>query len=544
MTKEIFYRLLGIAFLLSLGVSCIDEENHDELGIIPEPLYAETSNGAFTVNDSTSVIVKTKERSARETAEYFAEKFFRASGIKLRFVDSAKDNFIVFADSSDEKFNDKESYALNVNEKGIFIYGKPNGLFYGVQTLLQLLPPQIYSDTLRRSVAWEVPYVKIYDKPRFKWRGMHLDVGRHFFPTNFVKKYIDYLALHKINVFHWHLTEDQGWRIEIKKYPRLTETGAWRKGTQIGKTREIDGVRYGGYYTQDEIREVVRYAAKRFVTVVPEIEMPGHSLAALASYPELSCTGGPFEVGTHWGVYPDIYCAGNDSVFAFLENVLTEVTEMFPSEYIHIGGDEAPKARWEKCGKCQRRIKEENLKDEHELQSYFIERIEKFLNARGRRIIGWDEILEGGLAPNAAVMSWRGTSGGIAAAKQKHYVVMSPTSYCYFDYYQGDKNSEPLAIGGYLPLEKVYSYEPVPKELTEEEKEYILGVQANLWTEYINTPDYAEYMLLPRLCALAEVAWSSPEKKNYVSFAARLKKHYKRLDEIGANYRKTELPSP
>ncbi|NOX19362.1 MAG: family 20 glycosylhydrolase, partial [Chlorobi bacterium] len=367
--------------------------------------------------------------------------------------------------------------------------------------------------------------------------GMHLDVGRHMFPVSFIKKYIDYLAMHKLNAFHWHLTEDQGWRIEIKKYPRLTEIGAWRKGTQIGKTAEIDSVRYGGFYTQDEAREIVDYAAKRFITVVPEIEMPGHSLAALASYPFLACASDSFEVGTKWGVYENIYCAGNDSVFTFLEDVLTEVMDLFPSKYIHIGGDEAPKTKWKECPKCQARIKNENLKDESELQSYFIARIEKFLNEHGRQIIGWDEILEGGLAPNADVMSWRGITGGIEAAKLKHNVVMTPGSHCYFDHYQSAPEGEPLAIGGFLPLEKVYSYEPIPEELNKDERKYIIGVQGNVWTEYIATPEQVEYMALPRMCALAEVAWSPVEKRDTKNFLERMNKHYERLDAMNVNYR-------
>ncbi|MBL7982121.1 MAG: family 20 glycosylhydrolase, partial [Flavobacteriales bacterium] len=368
-------------------------------------------------------------------------------------------------------------------------------------------------------------------------RGMHLDPCRHFWSVEFTKKYIDLLARYKMNSFHWHLTDDQGWRIEIKKYPKLAEVGAWRKGSQVGpySRREYDSIPYGGFYTQDEIREVVAYAKARHINVVPEIEMPGHALAALAAYPHLGCKGGPYEVNKGWGVFEDVFCAGNDSTFAMLEDVLTEVMELFPSEMIHIGGDECPKEAWKACGKCQARKKAHGLKDEHELQSYFIQRIEKFVNSKGRKIIGWDEILEGGLAPNAAVMSWQGIEGGIAAARSGHYAVMSPGSHCYFDHYQGDPANEPLAIGGYTTLQKVYSYEPIPTELKPEEHKYILGAQGNVWTEYILTPEHVEYMAVPRMLALAEVLWTPKAKRNEADFIQRLEKEFVRLDEMKVN---------
>ena len=381
---------------------------------------------------------------------------------------------------------------------------------------------------------------EIQDAPRFPYRGMHLDVGRHFFGPDFVKRYIGMLARYKINRFHWHLTEDQGWRIEIERYPRLTQVAAWRSETHVGHAREPyngDGQRYGGFYTKDEIREIVAYAQERYVTIVPEIEMPGHSLAALAAYPELACTEGPFEVATTWGIFEDIYCP-QEETFEFLEGVLTEVMELFPGEYIHIGGDEAPKARWEESPVAQAVIEREGLEDEDELQSWFIRRIERFLNANGRRLIGWDEILEGGLPPNAAVMSWRGTAGGIEAARQGHDVVMTPTSHLYFDYYQSeDRDQEPLAIGGYLPLERVYSFDPVSADLSSEEARHVLGAQGNVWTEYIETADHVEYMVFPRLFALAEVVWSSPESRSFDSFSQRLGWHLSRLDALGVGYR-------
>jgi hexosaminidase len=425
------------------------------------------------------------------------------------------------------------SYDLLVDTDEIqIIGGDREGMFHGLETLVQLV-----------GMNNEVQCGHIYnDFPRYSWRGMHLDVCRHFFSKQEVEKYLDYLALYKFNVFHWHLCDDQGWRIEIKKYPKLTEIGSKRKQTMIGKpTKEqkFDGKPYGGFYTQEDIKEIVAYATARHITVVPEIEMPGHSLAALAAYPQYSCTGGPFEVGTTWGVFDDVYCAGNDSTFAFLQDILSEVCELFPGRYIHIGGDECPKVRWKVCPKCQKRIKDMKLKDEHELQSYFIQRMEQFLNSKGKQIIGWDEILEGGLAPNASVMSWRGTQGGIDAARQGHFVVMTPGKPCYFDHYQSkSKTSEPLAIGGFNPLDSVYNYEPTPKSLSGTEREFILGAQGNVWTEYITTFSQVEYMCIPRMCALSEVLWTQPEKKNYNDFISRLLLHKVVLDKMKVHYAK------
>ncbi len=368
---------------------------------------------------------------------------------------------------------------------------------------------------------------------------MHLDVGRHFFPVEFIKKYIDMLALLKMNTFHWHLTEDQGWRIEIKKYPKLQEVAAWRDETLIGHYNDMphqfDGKKYGGFYTQEEVKEIVAYAAERHITVIPEIEMPGHSQAAIAAYPHLGCTGENPGVAKLWGVFEDIYCP-KEETFAFLEAILDEVLELFPSRYIHIGGDEAPKTRWKNCESCQVLIKKEGLKDEHELQSYFITRIEKYLNSKGRQIIGWDEILEGGLAPNATVMSWRGVEGAVAAAKQGHKVIMTPTSHCYFDYYQSNNDTEPLAIGGFLPLEKVYHFNPIPEGLTVEESQFIMGAQGNVWTEYIQDQKQVEYMAFPRAVALSEVLWTSEENKNYGDFVNRLEHFHKRMDVLEMNY--------
>ncbi len=499
------------------------------ISIIPKPVKLELSEGVFTFSDQTKIwIPNTTEME--KLGSIITQSVNMLTGLSLnvtskmtREIPASLVRVVI-----DSTYQNKEAYSLSINPNEIrIIAGNGAGIFYAIQSLLQLFP-------VNETNNLNVPCLKIEDFPRFKWRGTHLDVSRHFFPVDFIKKYIDILAMYKINTFHWHLTDDQGWRIEIKAYPKLTEIGAWRK-------EMIDNDKpYGGFYTQDQIREVVDYAKSKYITIVPEIEMPGHSLAALASYPEYSCTGGPFDVGNLWGIIEDVYCAGNDTTFYFLQDILTEVMDLFPSEYIHVGGDEVPKIRWQNCDKCQSRMQSENLKDEHELQSYFIQRIEKFVNSKGRKIIGWDEILEGGLAPNAAVMSWRGTEGGIAAAKMKHNVVMSPGTHCYFDHYQG-LSGEPKAIGGFTPLEKVYSYEPVPDVLNEEEAKYIMGAQANMWSEYYETTTHVEYMLLPRLCALSEVIWSPRESKNINDFLNRMSYHYDLLAVKNINYR---IPTP
>lgn len=434
-----------------------------------------------------------------------------------------------------------EGYHLTVDSTGVFIEASTEaGLFYGIQTLRQLLPPEAtHTDPslAPRDTEWKIPFVVIKDSPRFQYRGMHLDVARHFFPVDFIKRYIDLLALHKMNRFHWHLTDDQGWRIEIKKYPKLTEAGAWRDSTLIKNygSGVYDHIPYGGYYTQKEVKEIVDYAKSKYVTVIPEIEMPGHSSAALAAYPEYGCFDKEYQVQSTWGVFEDVYCP-KEETFAFLQDVLDEVIELFPSKYIHIGGDEAPKKQWKESEISREVIRREGLKDEYELQSYFIRRIEQYLNSRGRQIIGWDEILEGGLAPGATVMSWRGEAGGIEAARMGHDVIMTPGGTNYFDHYQADPSSEPIAIGGYTTLEQVYAYEPVPKELNEEEQHFVLGAQGNVWTEYMHTPDKVEYMAYPRAIALSEVLWSDPENKDWLNFWARLQLHFKRLDILKVNY--------
>lgn len=502
--------------------------------IIPAPVSYQENDGYFKLNGSTIITTPANYQKAGFVASLKKGIELRC-GLKLESspIKNQAVKGIIFNLKKDLNIH-PEGYKMVIGKKTITIEASSEaGLFYAVQSLLQLIPTESKSKSIKIKCS------EINDYPRFAWRGLHLDVCRHFMPKEFVLKYLDYMALHKLNRFHFHLTEDQGWRIEIKKYPELTTVGSFRSETLVGhgaKSSIFDGVPHMGFYTQEDIKEIVRYAAERYITVVPEIEMPGHALAALASYPHLGCTGGPYKVATKWGVFDDVMCAGKESTFEFLENVLDEVIDLFPSELIHIGGDECPKTRWKACPLCQERIKSNGLKDEHELQSYFIGRIEKYLNSKGRQIIGWDEILEGGLAPNAAVMSWRGEKGGIEAAKMKHNVVMSPGSHCYFDHYQFDPQTEPLAIGGFTNLAKVYSYEPVPKELALEEQKYIMGAQANVWTEYIPNPEHAEYMVFPRVAALAEVVWSQKDKREYKDFKRRLDILVKLYDKMNINY--------
>ncbi|RAW01721.1 beta-N-acetylhexosaminidase [Pseudochryseolinea flava] len=534
-------KILCTLLLCSIAlVGFAQQKKETRLAIIPQP-------SSVTVTDAKplllgkEIILQANTDECKEIAAFIKEYF--ASTDTKKAVTIIDNNTSTVKNQTVIKLSlqrtadlaTEGAYALNVSANGVEISAPTSaGVFYGTQTLLQILSQYPTS----------IPALAITDAPRFSYRGIHLDVGRHMYPVAFIKKFIDLMAFHKFNRFHWHLTEDQGWRIEIKQYPKLQEIAAYRKETVIGKAssknpgKNFDGQRYGGYYTQEEIKDVVAYAKQRYVTVVPEIELPGHAQAALSAYSELGCTGGPYAAATTWGVFPEVFCAGKEETFTFLQNVLDETLALFPSEYIHIGGDECPKTRWQACPHCQKRMKDEGLKDEHELQSYFIQRIEKYLNSKGRRIIGWDEILEGGLAPDATVMSWRGEEGGIAAAKQKHDVIMTPGDWCYFDKFQADPKNEPLAIGGFLPVKKVYEYEPVPPQLSADEAKHVLGAQANVWTEYIKTSDHVEYMVYPRAVAMAEVVWSAKEVRNYDDFLKRLEIHLKRLDVKKVNYAK------
>jgi hexosaminidase len=503
-----------------------------QVNIIPQPVEVKmpATAGSFTITARTPIIL---EGSGLENSAAFLNDYLQmVYGFKLKVQKNASAGGIrLNYERMDHPI--PGAYNLEVRKDAILINGdNANGVFYGMQSLIQLLP-------VDQHVSLPVPFVSIKDYPRFSYRGLHLDVGRHFFPVEFVKKYIDYIALHKMNTFHWHLTEDQGWRIEIKKYPKLTSVGGYRDGTIIGRYpgKGNDNTRYGGFYTQAQVKEVVAYAAKRYIDVIPEIEMPGHSSAALTAYPNLGCTGGPYKVQQTWGVFKDVFCAGNDTVYKFLEDVLDEVIPLFPAKYVHIGGDECPKDSWKTCPKCQKRIKDHNLKDEHELQSYFVQRMEKYINKKGKIMIGWDEILEGGLAPNAVVMSWRGEAGGIEAAKQNHDVIMTPGSHVYLDHSQ-TKNEDSVTIGGHTTVQKTYSYEPVPKELNAEQAKHVLGAQGNVWTEYMKYPSKVEYMIFPRLSALSEVLWSPKEKRDWNDFEKRLQMQFKRYEIWKANYSK------
>lgn len=520
-------KTLLIPFIACLFAACSSKQQAS-YSVVPLPQEISLNrDNPFLMNEKTIVAYPGNNLLLKRNAEFLSEYVNQSTGYKLQlkalFEGESAENAIVL--ELNPKIGSKEGYLLSVTEKGILIEGQTeNGVFYGIQTLRKSIP------AVARGSAILMPAGTVKDEPRFAYRGMHLDVARHFFPVEFVKEYIDLLALHNMNTFHWHLTDDQGWRIEIKKYPKLTEVGSVRNRTVAGYagSGKYDSISYGGYYTQEQLKEIVRYAHERYINIIPEVDLPGHMLAALAAYPELGCTGGPYEVCPDWGVFEDVLCIGNEKTIPFLEDVMAELIEIFPSKYIHIGGDEAPRTRWEQCPKCQARIKAEGLKADKEhsaedrLQSYCMKRIEAFLDSHGRQIIGWDEILEGDASPNATVMSWRGSSGGIKAAQMGHNVIMTPNTHCYFDFYQtSDTKDEPLAIGGCLPIEKVYSLEPA-ESLTKEQARHILGAQANLWTEYITKTEQVEYMVLPRMAALAEVQWTQPEKKDYKDFTARI----------------------
>ena len=498
-----------------------------DLPLIPYPQKVVIKTGSLNFQKNIEINADKNSFEAKFIKNYLEKEFGSKVIISQKYFKGTIISLLI-----NTKLKDNE-YKLTVRGSEVAIFAKDSkGIFNGIQTLIQLL-----------SSKSPIPNLEITDAPKFQWRGMHLDVSRHFFPKEFIKKYIDFLAMYKMNTFHWHLTDDQGWRIEIKKYPKLTEIGAWRNRSMIGKyaDNKFEEKRYGGFYTQEDIKEIVKYASERHITIIPEIEMPGHASAAIAAYPELGCTGKPIEVVGKWGVFDDIFCP-KEETFTFLENVLKEVMHLFPSKIIHIGGDEAPKTQWKTNDIAQALIKKEGLKGEHELQSYFIQRIEKFLNKHGREIIGWDEILEGGLAPNARVMSWRGEDGGIAAANLSHEVVMTPGNFCYFDHYQGNPETEPIAFGGYTSTEKVYSYHVIPEKLAEDKKKFVLGTQGNVWTEYITTPEQVEYMVFPRITALSEVLWGT--NSDFTNFKKRVQSQYLIWDQLKINYSKESINQP
>lgn len=529
---------MGMGCLLALAAACSSVQQSADYRVVPLPNEITPMEGkAFTLDNRVKILYPEGDADMQRNAGFLAGYVLESTGKTLAVEAGATGSHAIVLRLGLQTEN-PESYLLEVNEDQVTITGSSAaGVFYGIQTLRKSLP-------VAKDAQVVLPPVRVNDAPRFAYRGMMLDVCRHFFSLDSVKRYIDMLALHNINRFHWHLTDDQGWRIEIKKYPQLTQIGSQRKETVIGRNSgKYDGIPYGGYYTQEEAREIVAYAKDRYITVIPEFEMPGHMQGVLAAFPELGCTGGPYDVWTQWGVSEDVICAGNDKSLELIKDVLAELIEIFPSEYIHVGGDECPKTRWEKCPKCQAKIRQLGLKDDKEhtaeqrLQSYIITEAEKFLNAHGRKIIGWDEILEGGVAPNATVMAWRGAGEGVKAAKMRHDVIMVPTTYFYFDYYQTNiLDEEPLAIGGYVPIEKVYSFEPYQKELTAEENKHIIGLQANLWTEYITSFRHVEYMVLPRMAALSEIQWTQPQFKDYGDFLERMPKMFDIYDIYGYNY--------
>ncbi len=535
------WNFLIVLILLYSGLMIHTSEHGktaSSLNIIPEPASTEVFDGSFTLAETTPVYADCEK--SEETAQYFAEELSKRAGLNVEVdtTGSGDDEEGVYLEITDNvDLPHEEGYHLEIEENRVKVRASTQqGLFYGIQSLLQLIDP-----VEEMGEPQALPSLKITDYPEFDWRGMHLDVCRHFFSTDFIKEMLDLMAMHKMNSFHWHLTEDQGWRIEIEEYPRLTEVGAWRDciGFELDpadSTHYNEKGEYGGYYSREEIKEIIEYAQSLHINIVPEIEMPGHAMAALTAYPELSCTGGPFEIPLRGGVFDDVFCAGKDETFEFLKNVLSEVIDLFPGKYVHIGGDECPKTRWEECEDCQQRIEEEGLADEDELQSYFIHRIEEFLSEKDKRLIGWDEIKEGGLAPGATVMSWRGKDPGIQAAKDGHDVVMSPTSHCYFDFYQWEAE-EPRAIGGLIKLEDVYTFRPAPPEIPEDKRHHILGGQGNIWTEDLPNRDAVTYMALPRMSALSETVWSPEDKRDWEDFSQRLLVHLQRLEARDVDYR-------
>ncbi len=514
--------------------------------VVPYPNEVELTEGTFNAKGADFHYSADFDQAAKDIIGKFAEQLSLVTGSRSTVEEGdAGKGFVFILDTTVPE----EAYNLTISRKAAIVKASSlRGVNYAVQTIKQMLPVEIFGKEEAADADWALQCATINDAPRFGYRGMHMDVSRHFFDMDMVKKYLDIMEVHKLNTLHWHLTDDQGWRVEIKKYPKLTEVGSIRKETLIGHSRtskEYDGIPYGEgcWFSQEQVKEIIAYAAAKGINIIPEIDLPGHMRAALAAYPEYGCTGGPYDVWTRWGIADEVLCAGNESTMLFLEDVLTEIADLFPSEYVHIGGDECPKVCWEKCPECQKKIRELGLKDdkeykaEHYLQSYVMDRMTKHLESKGKKIIGWDEILEGKVSDNAIVMSWRGTKGGLKAAKMGHDAIMTPNSFFYLDYYQSeDKENEPLAIGGHLPVEKCYSYEPYAEGMTDEEKAHILGVQANLWTEYIATNEHLEYMLLPRMTALSEVQWCQPENKSWERFQDSADEFCGIYDMMGYNY--------
>ena len=536
-----FRRLLFTIGIVSILFSCKEPLPRPVVRIIPLPSEVTDQEGLFSLTSSTKIGINNDNEQMRQIASFLTRHTEKYYGINNSVTTSEKaDKGSVFLKLDENLKLGKEDYLLTVASDGVTIEAAaPNGLFYGVQTLIQLMP-----SSPKQNAAIILPGVEIKDSPRFSWRGLHLDVSRHFMPKEFILKYLDYMAMHKFNTFNWHLTDDQGWRIEIKKYPRLTEVGSIRKTTMLGHINNpagIDTIPSGGFYTQNDVREIVAYASERYITVVPGIEMPGHALAALAAYPELGCTGVPYEVATRWGTFDDVYCPGKEGTYTFMKDVIEEMTALFPGKYFQIGGTECSEARWEKCTQCQLKMKTDSMGTTKDLQTYFVRRISKTLDSLGRDMVGWDDIVKDTLLTKAVVMSWRGQTGGIAAIQRKLQTVMSPVKFCNFDQYQTNPKDEPLAVGGLLTLEQVYNFEPVPEDLPRQESKYIIGAQANVWTQYMKTPEYVEYMIFPRAAALSEVLWSPKASRNYPWFKKRMLEQVKRYEAEGIRYCKTEF---
>ena len=528
--------VLLAAFMSFAGAMAADDNRVADYNVIPLPQEVTlTQKGAFVLTGATPIVYPVGDEQLKNDAQFLSDYIADVTALRLTTTSAKVKNAITLR--LNKKVQSKEGYVITVDKKGVVIEGATAaGVFYGVQTLRKSIPVD------KSLTEVTLPAVMLKDAPRFGYRGVMLDCARHYFPVKFVKQFIDLIAMHNMNVFHWHLTDDQGWRIEVKKYPGLAKIGSVREKTVLGHNSDVfDDTPYGGYYTQEEAREIVKYAADRFITVIPEIDMPGHMIAALAAYPDMGCTGGPYKVSPIWGIMPDVLCLGNEKTYQFCEDVLSEMMDIFPSEYIHLGGDETPNVRWKECPKCKALMAKENLTP-GKLQGYFTNRIEKFVNSKGRRIIGWDEILDGDINQSATIMSWRGTAPGARGAKMGHDVIMSPSSHVYFDYYQTRQGEsqweEPLLIGGNLPIERTYSLEPVPEGADAETASHIIGVQGNLWTEYIAGPSLAEYQVLPRMGALSEVQWRPQGQKDFENYKMRQTKMLKLYDAYGLVYAK------